>query len=91
MSSKIALYKSNEWKAEREWRLFCTSTHPEFQFEKHPCIVKKPNALYLGKNISSIHEKILTDIAKEKKIKIFKMSIDNSNSKYRFRAQEIKY
>jgi hypothetical protein len=42
----------------------------------------KPSALYLGRRISSIYEKILSDIAKEKGLPIYKMSLDDDSISY---------
>lgn len=83
--SKIAIHKSSEWKPEKEWRLFCTNNRPEFFAEAHASMLKKPVAVYLGRKISVINEKIIKDIAKEKGIECYKMQIDNRTSKYRLK------
>ena len=64
--SKISIHKSLEWKSEKEWRLFYTSKNTEYNAEQHSFVYKKPTSIYLGRRISSINEKILKDIAKEK-------------------------
>lgn len=80
---KIALHKSEEWKYEAEWRVFCSSNNdPNFQNAKHGYFIKAPVALYLGRRISSIYEKILTDIAKEKKIPVYKMRLNDDSATY---------
>ncbi len=81
--TKIALHKSNEWKQEAEWRLFCSSNDDQdFQNAAHGCFTMKPTALYLGRRISSIYEKILTDIAKGKGLSVYKMSLDDDSVSY---------
>ena len=81
--TKIALHKSNEWKHEAEWRLFCSSSDDQdFQNGAHGHFTLKPSALYLGRRISSIYEKILSDIAKEKGLPIYKMSLDDDSISY---------
>ncbi|MDE7430640.1 MAG: hypothetical protein K2N34_01790, partial [Lachnospiraceae bacterium] len=71
MLSKIAIHKSLEWKPEKEWRLFYTNTNPQSVNEVHSFMHKKPVAVYLGRKISAINEKILKDIAKEKGIECY--------------------
>lgn len=83
ISTKIALHKSNEWKHEAEWRLFCSSSDDQdFQNGAHGHFTLKPSALYLGRRISSIYEKILSDIAKEKGLPIYKLSLDDDSISY---------
>ena len=62
--TKIALHKSSEWKYEKEWRLFYPSCGEQNYFlTKHEFFIKAPVAIYLGRRISHIYEKILKDIA----------------------------
>ena len=49
----------------------------------HPCAKKKPAALYLGRNISEPHEKLLRHIAAEKEMPVYKMKIDQNQRDYR--------
>ena len=83
MSSKVALYKSTEWRQEKEWRLFCTSEDPNFGLEPHSYIRKSPTALYLGRNIKPINEKLLITIAHEQQIPIYKMILPENSQKYK--------
>ena len=88
--TKIALHKSNEWKQEAEWRLFCSSADDqEFQKAEHARFTLKPRALYLGRRISPIFEKILTDIAKEKGIPVYKMSLDDDAITYNLIPKQV--
>lgn len=88
--TKIALHKSNEWKQELEWRLFCSSDNDqEFQNAAHGFFTMKPVALYLGRRISSIYEKILTDIADEKGLPVYKMSLDDDSISYELIPRQI--
>lgn len=86
MSAKLALFKSNNWKPEGEWRLFLTSNNPSMFYEKYPKVKYKPRAIYLGRKISSINEKIIVDIAKEKKLPVYKMKIDDSSRTYKLKS-----
>ena len=89
-ATKIALYKSNEWRREEEWRLFCTSSNePAFQNETHSCFTLKPKAIYLGRRIKPIFEKILTDIAREKAVTIYKMRLDDNSPAYELLPEHI--
>ena len=80
MLSKIAIHKSSEWKPEREWRLFCSNNRPSYIYEAHSYVSKKPVAVYLGRKISSINEKIIKDIAREKGIECYKMELNQSQT-----------
>lgn len=82
-SSKVALHKSSEWRHEKEWRLFCNSQDSKFNAEEHSVISKAPSALYLGRNISQINEKILKRIAEEKCIPVYKMEISENSRRYK--------
>ncbi len=87
MATKILIHKATCWCHEKEWRLiFCEKNA---QSEKYPHIFKKPTALYLGKNISAIHEKILRHIAVEKNIPVYKMMICEGNQTYSLYPQRI--
>ncbi len=86
--TKIALSKSNEWAYEKEWRLFCMSQDQEFFTEEHSYFVMRPTALYLGRRISPINEKILVGIAKEKRLPIYKMALDDESFSYDLVAEE---
>jgi len=83
MATKVAIKKSNEWKAEKEWRLFFTTNDNYVQHEEHPHVIHKASAVYLGRKISTINEKIVVDIAREKQIPVYKMTISNSAKNYR--------
>ena len=78
MLSKIAIHKSSEWKPEKEWRLFCSINRPNFFYEAHSYVNKSPVAIYLGRKISNINEKVLKDIAREKGIECYKMELNKS-------------
>ena len=80
MSTKVLIHKASSWGHEKEWRLVYYEKNS--QSEKYPHIPKKPTALYLGRNISAIHEKILRHIAVEKNIPAYKMMICEDNPTY---------
>lgn len=84
MATKIALHKSREWEREAEWRLFCTSNDDmEFQNAKHGYIIKKPVAVYLGRRISPVYERLLKELAKDKNIPVYKMQLDDKSPTYK--------
>lgn len=83
MSTKILLHKSISWKHESEWRLIHTYNTNNILSEKYLYEKKRPSAIYLGRSISPINEKILKNIATEKKIPVYKMTISNDESTYK--------
>lgn len=89
MGTKMALHKSLEWETEKEWRVFCTSNDDaEFIRTKHGCFIQTPAELYLGRRISEINQKILTDIAKEKGITVYKMRLNDDSPTYDLIGEE---
>ena len=80
MATKVLIHKAISWQHEKEWRLVYTPKNGDSR--KYPYISKRPSALYLGKNISAIHEKILRHIAVEKNIPVYKMMICEENHTY---------
>lgn len=83
VATKASLHKSDEWEKETEWRLFCTSSNDrDFIASKHGFCIKKPTAIYLGRRISSIHEKILRELARNKAIPVYKMELDDTSPSY---------
>ena len=85
---RTALYKSEEWAAEKEWRLFY-QLDPNIPNSDHSFINLKPTALYLGRKISHIHEKILCGIASEKSIPVFKMALNDKSPSYELVATKV--
>ena len=82
MTSKIALSKSSEWSYEKEWRIIYTKNDSAFQNSKNACFELSPSAIYLGRRISYINERILIDIAREKGIQIYKMKLNDELPTY---------
>lgn len=83
MITKVLLHKANSWKHEQEWRLICTCNSPDFMQKEYPYATKRPTALYLGRKIKPIYEKILRHIAVEKNIPVYKMALRNHESSYK--------
>lgn len=83
MITKVLLHKANAWKHEQEWRLICTCNSPDFMQQEFPYATKRPTALYLGRKIKPIYEKILRHIAVEKNIPVYKMVLRNHESSYK--------
>ena len=89
MATKVAIKKSNDWEPEKEWRMFYTTNNLVWGQEKHSFVKQKASAIYLGRKICGINQKILIDIAKEKNIPVFKMGFDESSSMYRLKAYKL--
>lgn len=89
MPFKIAINKSDEWKPEHEWRLFCTSYSQAINDEEFTKVRCKPIAVYLGRRISSLNKKIIIDMATEKNIDVYQMMVDEQTSKYRLKCVKI--
>ncbi len=83
MITKIALQKSSEWSYEKEWRIIYTRNDIQFQNNKSVSFEAIPIAVYLGRRISYINERLLRDIANEKKIPVFKMYMDDKSPTYK--------
>lgn len=83
MSTKVLIHKANCWKHEEEWRwIYYEKENENIKF---PFIIQKPTAVYLGRNMSEINEKIICQIASEKQLPIYKMEVrDDSISYYLF-------
>ena len=82
VATKIALYKSDLWKQEAEWRLFVTGNDVDFQNKNAGCCNKRPTAVYLGRRISPLNEKIIRMLAKEKGLPVYKMHLDDASPSY---------
>lgn len=80
MSTKALIHKAVNWSHEKEWRLVFYEKNE--QREKYPQISKRPTAVYLGRHISAIHEKILCHMAVEKNIPVYKMMICDDSQTY---------
>lgn len=89
MGTKVLLHKASAWSHEQEWRLICQCNSPDFKQEEFSFSEKRPTALYLGRKISPIHEKILRHIAVDKNIPVYKMEICGNNSSYKLHSQRI--
>ena len=88
MPRKVALIKSKEWAYEKEWHLFY-QLNKGYDSEQHSCIKYKPSAIYWGRNISDINQKILVDIAKEKDVLAYRMYIYDRSRKYSLRWKKL--
>lgn len=87
MITKVLLHKASAWKHEREWRLICTCNSPDFMQQEFPYATKRPTAIYLGRKIKPIYEKILRHIAVEKNIPVYKMTLRNYDSSYKLHPE----
>lgn len=80
LATKIIMNKSANWSYEKEWRLMLTNV--DFKDNKHHSATKRATAVYLGRRITPINEKLLCLLAKEKGLPVFKMQLDDSSPTY---------
>ncbi|MBR5782504.1 MAG: DUF2971 domain-containing protein [Bacteroidales bacterium] len=85
--NKGALYKSPQWKYEKEWRLFLNKKYSEYS--QYLDIEVKPQAIYYGKDISEINKKILSEMAKKKGIREYQMYIDIQSEDYALKYRRV--
>lgn len=73
--AEILFFKESNWKYGKEWRLLKQKVLPEkYSYNVHEKMINlKPVAIYLGEYISKYNEIALTNIAKEKGIRVYKM------------------
>lgn len=88
MSTKVLIHKATNWDHEKEWRLVYYERN-NLENREFPYIIKQPTGIYLGRNISPIHEKILRHIAVEKEIPVYKMAIHTDDPTYNLYAEPI--
>ena len=89
MVTKLAIKKSTDWKAEKEWRMFYTTNNMTWSKEKYSYVIQKPSGVYLGRKISKLNQKIIVDMAKEKKIPVYKMDFNERSRNYRLKCCRI--
>lgn len=88
-SIKNALWKSDIWAYEEEWRMI-DSTPRDITDEKASAIHYKPVAVYYGRHMSGDDKKRLHEVAQEKGINEFEMYLDYSSKKYEMLYREYK-
>ena len=86
-SIKNALWKSDVWAYEKEWRMI-DSTPRDITDEKASAINYKPVAIYYGRHMSGDDKRQLHEVAKEKGIKEYEMYLDYSSLKYEMLYRE---
>ena len=86
-SIKNALWKSDVWAYEKEWRMI-DSTPRDITDEKASTIHYKPVAIYYGRHMSGDDKRRLHEVAKEKGIKEYEMYLDYSSLKYEMLYRE---
>ena len=86
-SFKNALWKSDIWAYEKEWRMI-DSTPRDIADEKASAIPYKPVAIYYGRHMIGDDKKKLHEVAKEKGIQEFEMYLDYSSKKYEMLYRE---
>lgn len=80
---KVGLQKSTDWSYENEWRLICTVPKQEREFQDATPVTICPDEIYYGTRISKEDKILLHEIAIDKDLSEYDMSIDNASSNYR--------
>lgn len=88
-SIKNALWKSDVWAYEKEWRMI-DLTQRDITDEKASAIHYKPVAIYYGRHMSGDDKRRLHKVAKEKGIKEYEMYLDYSSLRYEMLYREYK-
>ncbi len=78
-----ALYKSEDWKYEQEWRFIIS----ESEYDGKTVSTPKPKAIYLGSQIKDSHREQFIKVCKENNIDIFQMKLDSKV--YKVNAEQI--
>ena len=86
-SIKNALWKSDVWAYEKEWRVI-DSTPRDIADEKASAIHYMPVAIYYGRHMSGDDKRRLHEVAKEKGIMEYEMYLDYSSLKYEMLYRE---
>lgn len=86
-SIKNALWKSDVWAYEKEWRMI-DPTPRDITDEKASAIHYKPVAIYYGQHMSGDDKRRLHEVAKEKGMKEYEMYLDYSSQKYEMLYRE---
>lgn len=81
-SIKLLLYKSLDWQYEQEWRVIKSDASNLFNGHSEP-ISLKPNSIYYGCRISQNDYQKLHEIAMQKGIEEYFMTLDNASDEYR--------
>ncbi len=90
LPTKVALHKSSEWNGEAEWRVLCNVQHADSVSEAdRGYFIKKPTAVYLGRRIHTINERLLRSLADEKGIPCYKMALNDRSPAYELVAENI--
>ena len=82
---KPLLYKSDDWKYEKEWRLIlnCLVDNAAVRIDRKMTKQIKPKAIYLGCNISEQNEELFRSIALKKSIPVKKMKMNNESYEFK--------
>lgn len=81
-SIKLLLYKSLDWQYEQEWRVIKSDASNLFVGHSEP-ICLKPNSIYYGCRISQDDYQKLHEIALQKGIEEYFMTLDNALDEYK--------
>ena len=88
-SFKNALWKSDIWAYEKEWRMI-DSTPRNIADERASAIPYRPVAIYYGRHMRGDDKRRLHEVAKAKGIKEFEMYLDYSSKKYEMLYRDYK-
>ncbi len=77
------LYKSEDWKYEKEWRFVIS----ESEYDGKTVSTPKPKAIYLGTQIKEVYKEQFIKVCKENDIDVYQMKLDSK--KYKINAEKI--
>jgi hypothetical protein len=86
------LSKSEEWKYEKEWRIWSNNISSIYGIPdtySEICVNIKPKAIYLGENMSQFNRIAICAIAKEMQVPVYKMSTKMTKTKCKLIKQLI--
>ena len=63
--------------------MFYTTNNSLWGQEEYSHVKQRANAIYIGRKMSKVNQKIIIDIAKEKNIPVFKMDCRRSSLTYK--------
>lgn len=83
---KANVYKGKDWEYEQEWRsiLVCDRMN-----SSRSDVAIKPKAIYIGAETPAVHEDILINYARAKRIDIYKMKVDFHSKQFKLSYDKI--
>ena len=88
---KYLLFKSTDWSYEKEWRVI-KQTNLDIDDKKDFDFIEyiKPKEIFLGAFITEDHKQRILKIAKDKKIDVFQMHLQDKNRQFELNCEKVK-